>query len=220
LVFAKLTNLLKKKPLLLFIIITITIFISTNYNKIKKNNFKYRYGDVLIQAGHEGRISGNTGASSKYGEEIEWNRIVANEATRVLREAGVKVIRSSANIPISRVKLAIAIHFDGSKKPCSSGSSIGYGNPNHKVLADNWKSIYKKVFPFKWMQDNFTKNLSRYYGYKYVFTQKGFILIELGELTCPKQARWLKPRLKRLGRLIAYFIANELEVECIKKPRI
>ncbi len=64
----------------------------------------------------------------------------------------------------------------------------------------------------------YTGQIDRYYGYKYVFSQKGFILVELGELTCPKQAIWLKPKLKRLGRLIAYFIAKELGVEGVKKP--
>lgn len=199
-----------KKLILLFFII-ITIFISINYKQIHKHNFKYKYGDVLIQAGHEGRITGSTGASSKYGKEIEWTAIVADETTRLLKEAGVDVIRCGAKIPISRVKLAVSIHFDGSKKPCNSGASIGYGNSNHKKLADNWKDIYSKEFPFRWMKDNFTKNLSQYYGYKYTFTQKGFLVLELGELTCDKQALWLKPRLKELGRLIAYFILKELK---------
>ena len=209
-----------KKLLLIFIILIITFFISINYKKITKYNFKYKQGDVLIQAGHEGRTTGYTGASSKYGKEIEWTVIVANETSRVLKEAGINVIRSSANLPISKVKLAIAIHFDGSSKPCRSGASIGYGNPNHQTLANHWRDIYQKEFPFKWMKDNFTKNLSQYYGYKYVFSQKGFILVELGELTCNRQAIWLKPRLKRIGRLIAYFIAQELKIKGIKKPII
>ena len=35
--------------------------------------------DVFIQAGHEGRTSGATGASGPLGNEIDWNPIVANE---------------------------------------------------------------------------------------------------------------------------------------------
>ena len=208
----------KKLLLLIFIIILITI--SINHNNISQYNFGYRYGDVLIQAGHEGRTTGHTGATSKYGKEMDWNSIVANEVTRVLKEMGLKVIRTGANIPISRVKLAIAIHFDGSSKPCHSGASIGYGNSNYKPLANHWKKLYDKEFPFRFMRDNFTKNLSQYYGYKYVFSSKGFLLLELGEITCRRQAIWLKPRLKRIGRLIAYFIAQELGIKGIRKPRI
>ena len=209
-----------KTLLIILILIIVTLFISINYNKIIKYNFRYTHGDVLIQAGHEGRNYGYTGSSSKYGNEIDWTVIVANEATRVLREAGVKVIRVGSNIPISKVKLAMAIHFDGASTKCNSGASIGYGNLNHKKLADNWKNIYNKEFPFKWMNDNFTTNLSGYYGFKYVFSQKGFIVVELGEITCPKQAIWLRTRLKRIGRLIAYFIAQELGVDKVKKPKV
>lgn len=187
---------------------------------MQKYNIGYKKADVLIQAGHEGRNYGYTGAESKYGKEMDWNRDVANEVTRILEEAGVSVIRTGARMPIARVKLALAIHFDGSKRPCHSGASIGYGNPNHKALADNWKSIYSNYYPFDWMKDNFTDNLSGYYGYKYVFAQKGFLVLELGELTCKQEALWLRNRLKKVAGLIAYFIAQELKVEGVVKPNL
>lgn len=186
----------------------------------KKYTSGYKHADVLIQAGHEGRNHGYTGAESKYGKEMDWNRDVANEAARILEAAGVSVIRTGAKMPIAKVKLALSIHFDGSKKPCRSGASIGYGKAMHKTLADKWKSIYSKVYPFDWMEDNFTDNLSGYYGYKYVFSQKGFLVLELGEITCKQEALWLRYRLKKIGRLIAYFIAQELDIEGVAMPII
>ena len=55
--------------------------------------------DVLIQAGHEGRTPVDYGARSEWGSEHEWNPIVADEATRILKEAGVNVIRENALFP-------------------------------------------------------------------------------------------------------------------------
>ncbi|MBN2826268.1 MAG: N-acetylmuramoyl-L-alanine amidase, partial [Campylobacterales bacterium] len=176
--------------------------------------------DVLIQAGHEGRTTGYTGTQSKYGKEMDWNKDVANEVTKILQEAGISVIRTGARMPLARVKLALAIHFDGSSKPCSSGASIGYGNPSHEILATKWKKLYSTYYPFDWMKDNFTDNLSSYYGYKYVFSHKGFLVLELGELTCKNEALWLRYRLKKIAQLIAYFIAQELEVEGVIMPNL
>jgi len=192
--------------------------IGLSFLLLKKHTSGYKRADVLIQAGHEGRNYGYTGTQSKYGTEMDWNRDVANEVTRILREAGVSVIRTGATMPIAKVKLALAIHFDGTTRPCRSGASIGYGNPLHKPLADNWKRIYSKYYPFNWMRDNFTDNLSGYYGYKYVFSQKGFLVLELGEITCKKEALWLRNRLKKIAQFIAYFIAQELEVKGVMKP--
>ena len=74
-----------------------------------------------------------------------------------------------------------------------------------------WKEEYKEYFPFKWHRDNFTKNLSDYYGFRRVNTEKGFLLLELGEMTCDKQIEWLEPRLELIATKIADFIMDELE---------
>ena len=37
---------------------------------------------VIVQAGHEGRVSGNTGAESALYREAEWNIIVADEVAK------------------------------------------------------------------------------------------------------------------------------------------
>ncbi len=204
------------KILSLFIIFFAFTFLV--YLLMKKQIIGYKSADVLIQAGHEGRTTGYTGAQSPCAKEMDWNRDVADEVTKILREAGVSVARVGATLPIAKVKLALSIHFDGSTAPCSSGASIGYGNLEHQALATRWKNLYSTYYPFDWMNDNFTDNLSSYYGYKYVFSQKGFLVLELGELTCQKEAIWLRYRLKKIAVLIAYFVAQELDVQGVSLP--
>lgn len=173
---------------------------------------------VLLQAGHKGRTSGATGASGPLGNEIDWTPIVVDEAVRILRNAGISVIPVKADDKDdtygAEVELAVAIHFDGSGTPCASGTSIGYpaGNPigSNKPAADEWRSLWKPIFPFKWMPDNFTKAL-RYYGdYKDWKTSDAEMVIELGEISCREQAEWLQPRLKYIGALVAHFCSNRV----------
>jgi hypothetical protein len=174
--------------------------------------------DVLIQAGHEGRpdcdrepqtLCRNTGAAG----EIQWTPIVADEATRILRAAGVTVIRRPAFLEGEyHVQEALFIHFDGSEPPCSSGASVGYPQRARSAeAAAEWKSLYKTYFPFRFEPDNFTPTLAGYYGYKHVRSvSDAAIVIEGGEMTCPAQHAWMKDRLKFEGALIAHFISKRI----------
>ena len=164
---------------------------------------------VVIQAGHEGKISGNTGAESSLYREEEWNIIVADEVTKKLRSWEIDVKRVPAKVPFTRAKIAVSIHFDGAKIPCNSGASIGYPSSNSYAFARRWEKLYKSYFPFGWHEDNFTPNLKEYYAYRWIRAEK-FLILELGEITCKKQTKWLKPRLKKIAHLIAYSIATEL----------
>jgi hypothetical protein len=165
--------------------------------------------DVLISAGHEGRPEScarfpkhhcNLGAPG----EQAWTPIVADEATSKLRAMGYRVAREPADFDGTYdVKAAIFIHFD---ERCTSGASIGYHTDASKAAADLWHSMYGSIFPFRFKPDNFTKNLSEYYGFRQVQTQDGGLVLELGELTCPAQREWLAPRLDREGDLIAQFV--------------
>jgi hypothetical protein len=178
--------------------------------------------DVLIQAGHEGLTSGATGAGGPLGDEIDWTPIVANEAARILRSAGVSVIRGDANFDLpSRtysVKAAVFLHFDGSANECTTTASVGYPTDpalsSHLTedaeIAAEWKTFYKEFWPFGFMNDNFTSGLNRYYGFRSVTASKGMLLIEFGEVSCLEQAQWLKPRLKFLGELVAHFLSKRI----------
>lgn len=181
---------------------------------------KYDRAEIYIQAGHEGRTRGATGTSGPYGSEIEWTPIVADEATRILEEAGITVIRSAADRrKYSVVDLALSIHFDGCTTECGSGASIGYDDHTDKPAADEWKAYYSNFFKHKWHEDNFTKNLSNYYNFKYTITRDAELVLELGDLTCPTQAKWMKKNLKNLGNVVAYFAAKRIGKEhLIKKP--
>lgn len=191
------------------------------YTIRKGGLLKYDRAEIYIQAGHEGRTSGATGTSSKYGNEIDWTPIVADEATKILREAGITVIRSPADYrKYSVVDIALSIHFDGCVTQCGSGASIGYDDPTDKPAADEWKAYYSSVFKHKWHKDNFTKNLSQYYNFKYTITKDAELVLELGDLTCPEQAQWMKANLKNLGRAVAYFAAKRVGKEhLISKPK-
>lgn len=166
--------------------------------------------DVVIQAGHEGRTSGNTGTQTYQYREVLWNILVADEVAKQLKAWGIhSVKRLPAKLHFVRAKIAVSIHFDGAKVSCNSGASIGYPNKDSYGFAKRWKSLYQDYFPFKWHRDNFTPNLRNYYGYQWIKADK-FLLLELGELTCDTQTKWLKPRLKKIAYLVAYAIATEL----------
>ncbi len=176
--------------------------------------FKYRpiSTTVFIQEGHVGRLFGNTGSSHRGENESDWNYLVGEEVARLLRNRGIEVVTSGASIPYVNSKLAIAIHFDGSNRPCSTGASIGHnGTSSAKDMSRRWRREYSSFFPFKWHRDNFTKDLENYYGFQRVSTKKGFLVLELGEITCYKQMDWLKPRLKQVASKIAHFIIKELK---------
>jgi N-acetylmuramoyl-L-alanine amidase len=184
--------------------------------------------DVLIQAGHEGRTSGATGAVGDLGREIDWTPIVANSAMGALQSAGISVLRKSANLGLQdaekyRAKIAIFIHFDGSDDACASGASVGYpaDDVSHDA-AQKWKALYESYWPvgsgFKWMGDNFTIDLKQYYGFRRVQGDGAKIVLELGEITCADQAGWLKPRLAWAGQLIAYFVSKQLGGDRVQRP--
>lgn len=203
---------IKNKPASFFAILIISLMIFILYWSSTKPI------SVIIQAGHEGKTSGNTGAETKLYREVDWNIIVADEVKRQLELWDIDTKRVPARVSIIRAKIAISIHFDSAQTPCNSGASIGYPNTSSKSFAQRWKKLYKNYFPYQWHNDNFTPNLKNYYAYKWIHAEK-FLVLELGELTCNKQTKWLKPRLKKIARLIAYAVATELG-ENVEKPKL
>lgn len=175
------------------------------------------HADVLISAGHEGRPASckyfpqhkcNLGAAG----ERQWTPIVADEATRILRARGVKVVRLPADFAGTYdVKEAVFIHFDGASPPCTSRASIGYPPGAANVAAaERWRRLYSKYWPFGFMQDNFTDGLREYYAYKQVHASDGVMTLEFGELTCPKQHAWLVSHLRFAGATLGYFLGNRI----------
>ncbi len=175
--------------------------------------------DVLISAGHEGRPAScarfphracNLGAAG----ERNWTPIVADEAARALRADGYSVAREPADFKGRyRVRSAIFIHFDGSTSPCSSGASIGYHDRGSAYAAQLWHKDYGAVFPFRFQPDNFTGGLRDYYGFRQVRAQRGALVLELGEVSCPAQRSWLSARLRWEGDFIAQFVRQLIGTE-------
>ena len=179
--------------------------------------------DVLIQAGHQGRPAScalfpkracNLGALG----EREATPLVADEAARVLRAAGLRVVRVPADYPGRyAVDAAIFIHFDGAEPACTTGASIGYPAAD-AAAARAWRALYAPLFPFRFMPDNFTKGLSGYYGYHSVEPNATTLLLELAEISCPAQHAWAAPRYKWLGRLIAHFVSARIGKGNVPEP--
>ena len=61
--------------------------------------------DVVVQAGHQNTPDGKTGGESQYGKEIEWTPVVADEAVRILKGAGVEAVKIDASIKSQRYRL-------------------------------------------------------------------------------------------------------------------
>ena len=187
----------KNKPATFFAILILLLMAFIFYSNTTKPV------SVVVQAGHEGRTTGNTGAESKLYKEEKWNILVANEVAQKLRSWDIDVKRVPARVQFTRAKIAVSIHFDGATRPCASGASIGYPSKNSYDFAQRWKKLYQNYFPYRWHKDNFTPNLKNYYAYKWIRAEK-FLLLELGEITCDRQTAWLKPRLKKIAHLVAY----------------
>ena len=167
---------------------------------------------VLIQEGHVGRIKGNTGCIGNGFKEADWNSKVGRRVAKILKSKGIHVTRVGADIPITNTIVGVALHFDGSNTPCATGASIGHNNSaSSRRMARHWKETYRKFYPFKWHADNFTTNLSHYYGFSRVNASKGFLVLELGEISCKEQTTWLEPRLNQVAGKIAQFLLKELE---------
>jgi len=179
--------------------------------------------DVVIQAGHENTPDNMTGGEGPLGREIDWTPVVANEAVRILKEAGVNAIKETAHIKVTkrtyRCKLALFVHFDAPDKG-EAGPSVGYDHSSDAAAADEWKALYKEFFPYNdtWLRDNATKNEQYYYGFKYTVTSDAEFVVELGDLSSLRQAKWLKPRLKWLGQLLAYFVSRRIGEGKLQKP--
>jgi hypothetical protein len=174
--------------------------------------------DVVVQAGHEGRPAScarfhvkacNIGASSDAGHEIAWTPIVADAVTATLRAAGLRVARRPADYAEhDTARAAVFIHFDGAPA-CASGASAGFPPAGDHGIVARWVQAYTARFPFRFVGENITTNESGYYGFRKVDAPKK-LLVEFGELTCPAQAAWLRPRLHELGAFLGRFLIAEL----------
>ena len=175
-------------------------------------------GDVVVQAGHEGRPAScvrlhvkacNIGTHGPGALEREWTAIVADEATRVLRDARYTVVRRPADYAgHDTARAAVFLHFDGASA-CASGASVGFPDTTSRAFVDAWEAAYRAWFPYRFVGENFTDAEHHYYGFRKVDAPEK-MLIEFGEMTCPAQFAWMQPRLHEIGRRLAAFLISQL----------
>ena len=175
--------------------------------------------DVVIAAGHEGRPAScapnhvhacNIGAGNGGDREIAWTPIVADAATAALRAAGYRVARRPADYPErDSARVYVAMHFDGAVPACSSGTSVGFPLSTPHTFVKGWERAYTPVVPFRFVGENISSNEENYYGFRKVDAPYK-MLVEYGEITCPAQAAWLRPRLRQLGQLTATYAMKYL----------
>lgn len=173
-----------------------------------------RVADVLIQAGHEGRTSGATGAVGNGLREIDLTPRVADAAVGVLRSVGLSVLRDTATTSNATVKVAVAFHFDG---PANAGAQFLYDDLTDKALADALRAAYDVHYDGKWLRDNTSyladkTGYSRYYGFTQWTTTDGEVVLELDTLGDPVRATlWAQPGYPEwAGRVIGAAIARRL----------
>jgi hypothetical protein len=176
--------------------------------------------DVLVQAGHQGRPQScaalhvracNLGTGLGTQLERNWTATVADAAAATLRRDGLRVVRRPADYAAhDHARAAVFLHFDGSVPACASGASVGFPDSADAAFARAWEARYRSFFPFHFAGENISANESHYYGFRKVDAPGRKLLIEFGEMTCPEQERWMKPRLHDLGVAVAEFIVAEL----------
>jgi hypothetical protein len=146
--------------------------------------------------------------------------VITQRATDILRKHGVTVIHEDASLDKDYfVDLAVFCHFDGSTNPDAKKASVGYDDPTDKPASDDWKAAYSTIWNYGWHADNFTSNLSGYYGYKYTYTQDSEFVIEFGTISNDEVAFWIKERLLYLGEFLAWWISKRIAKGNVPKPQ-
>lgn len=181
---------------------------------------------VLVQKGHvaprEPGFLGGTGAKgeqevvSVIGDRL-YNALDADPRfeCRLIPGAIPADVKSGAY----RVDAFISLHCDGSTDPKRKGWGVGYpkGAVNKK-LADLIGARVDAIHPSAQLRDNYTANMSGYYGWSRVPTPGPEVLVEHGFSSSPEEKAWMLANAGELARahylaLLDYFGLKELPVK-------
>src|SRR6185436_82374 len=139
---------------------------------------------LLVQMGHAGRTAGATGAPGE--QELTVRRGQAAYA-RLHGRNGWSVVLLKADPPTSayRGDAFVAFHADGNNNPTVAGASVGHQTAQGRDFAAAWKQHYG--WPGTWHPDNYTTNLSGYYGVREAVRQgcRRSFIAEVGTITNP-----------------------------------
>jgi N-acetylmuramoyl-L-alanine amidase len=148
--------------------------------------------DIILQPGHFARTSGKLGTSGAQVSEQKLVAFIVANIAKGLEQKKLKVLVIPAD-KFSRTglkaRIFLAVHADGSVKPCKTGPSLGYSHGSsllgmHTVAFALATSLGQTYSDF--MKDNFTVDEKEYYAFKYIQTETYGGLLEVGELTCPE----------------------------------
>lgn len=173
--------------------------------------------DVILQPGHYGRPPGPIGTAGHFVSERALVAYITNVVAEQIRRDGNSVLVVSADNFLRptpghasfdglKTKVFLAIHADGSVRPCSTGPSLGYRS-NSSLLAMHavgWSLAAALGYKYSdFNHDNFTANEAQYYMFRQVQAERLTGLLEVGELTCPDSERDLINESNLIGRNIA-----------------
>ena len=164
---------------------------------------------LVAQCGHVPRTSGKTGTAG----EQDMARSVASWLART-QPAGwaLKVIDADPPSTDSyRGHAFVAIHGDGNNDRLVHGASVGYRSGG-RALGSAWKAAYAaQGWSGGWKPDNYTANLSGYYG-----TGKAAlagntraIVVEVGMMTNRSDRAWIDAHHEAIARSIWAAVAGE-----------
>jgi N-acetylmuramoyl-L-alanine amidase len=172
--------------------------------------------DVVIQPGHFGRTKGATGGTGALVTEQQIAALVAALLSDQLTAKGVSVaiVPADGYARPLQTKIFLALHTDASALQCSAGASVGYngeGNAQgmHGIAAA--LAITLGIDPDTFLRDSYTKDEHYYYAFKDMVTSDFGGLIEMSELTCPKQETNLLGNAATLATNLSYAIRFALK---------
>jgi peptidoglycan hydrolase-like protein with peptidoglycan-binding domain len=141
---------------------------------------------LTVQQGHVPRTSGRTGTH----REQELAREIGTRIAHAAAALGHTVALVGADDPLPPADLFLALHGDGSADRARRGASVGYPDGNGREYAWRWKEEHQRAgYDGGFLRDNYTTNLSRYYGFK---CRAGIrVICEHGMMTNPSDESWL-----------------------------
>ena len=132
------------------------------------------------------------------------NRVLVISADRYLRATP-----GAATFDGLKAKVFLAVHAEGSVKPCSAKASLGYPNKSSLMTAHTvgWSLASALGYSYSdFSRDGYTGNEADYYMFRQVQADRLMAILEVGELTCPDRERQLISSAQLIGANLAYAI--------------
>lgn len=164
---------------------------------------------ILVQKGHVAPREPGFEQATGTRYEQEFVTKVADALARIFeKDDRFKAIIVPGNIPDGiKVEAALFLHGDGSVNPHATGYSFGY--PDYIVNRE-----FARLIDFEFQKipghpthhrDNYTGDMSGYYGFRRVETLGPEVLIEHGFLSNPGERLWLFANVEKLA--VAEYVA-------------